>query len=117
MDTKEQIDKAMVAHGMWKMRLRIAINSGQSDFDPLVVRTDNQCEFGKWLYSLQDTSSPFYEQVRTLHASFHTAAADVLTKALNGNSKEALSSMNVGGDYDQISSALSDKLQEWKDNA
>ncbi|WP_211829255.1 CZB domain-containing protein [Kistimonas asteriae] len=117
MDIKDQIENGIIAHGVWKMRIRRAITSGQSDWEPEVVRQDNQCEFGQWLYGLEDKSSPFFEDVKSLHAEFHKTAAAVLAMALAGNKDKAIAALNVGGKYDTISHALSEKLMEWKRQA
>jgi len=43
----EEITKAIGAHGMWKQRLRQAIDTGKSEFTVERVRPDNLCDFGK----------------------------------------------------------------------
>ena len=69
---KEEIDKAIGAHGMWKTRLKQAIETGKSEVSVETIRQDNQCNFGKWLYgstlSAADKSSAQYKTVRELHA-------------------------------------------------
>ena len=50
----EQIDKAIGAHGTWKVKLRQNID-GTLALVPAEVGVDNRCEFGKWLYSLAGT--------------------------------------------------------------
>ena len=38
----DEITKAIGAHGVWKMRLRSAIDSGKADADPVEVGKDNR---------------------------------------------------------------------------
>ena len=71
---QQQITAAVSAHGQWKARLATAIKEGKSEFAPAVVRQDNQCAFGKWLYNEIDAASktdPHYAKVKALHATFH----------------------------------------------
>ena len=51
MSTTDAITKGIGAHGMWKQRILDAIKTGKSEWTPEIVCQDNQCEFGKWLYS------------------------------------------------------------------
>jgi len=105
----EQVQAAIGAHGMWKARLRQAIDTGSSDFKVDVVRQDNQCAFGKWLYGEGKGGFPSmadYEQARRLHAEFHGEAAKVLAHAVSGRPKEAHDAMQPGAPFVHVSSAL-----------
>src|SRR5208282_2704036 len=99
----QQIVKAIGAHGMWKTRLQKAIEQAVSDVSVTVVRQDNQCEFGKWLYGpdLSDDTkrSPHYEQCRRLHRDFHLAASKVLTLALANKKGEATHAMGPASEF------------------
>ncbi|MBP9864648.1 CZB domain-containing protein [Patescibacteria group bacterium] len=117
MTPEEQIDKAIGRHGMWKSELRTAIDTGQSTFDPKVVRMDNQCEFGKWL--LQDIDhdmkkSETYKTIVGYHADFHKEAARILEMALNGDRVQAEEEMNLGSKFSAMSAALTTSMVEWK---
>lgn len=48
----EEIQNAMRAHGMWKLKLKTAISSGGATLDVDVVTRDGCCDFGKWMYSI-----------------------------------------------------------------
>ena len=50
MSFQDEITKAIGAHGIWKMRLRTAIDSGKADANAADVAKDNACAFGQWLY-------------------------------------------------------------------
>lgn len=117
--TKEEIVAAINAHGQWKIRLEKAIETGTSDANPAVARTDNQCAFGKWLYGSitpKEKSSPFYNEVKELHAKFHHAAANVLELALLGKKDEAREAMGPASDYLKTSSKLITTLSRWKNS-
>ena len=114
--TLEEIQKAIGAHGLWKLRLKTAINSGSSDFSPDVVACDNKCDFGKWLH---DDSMPAdikggmpYQVITRLHAEFHRTASTVLQDALDGNT--AKSKEKLEGEFAAQSTKLISALNKWK---
>ncbi len=110
------IEKAMAAHKEWKIRLENAIETGKSEFSPAIVKTDNSCEFGKWLDSLSsaDKSSLDYQTVKGLHAEFHKVAADILQFAVLGRKEEAIKKFSFGGTYGLASSKLMNAMFDWK---
>lgn len=116
MSLTDQIDKAIAAHATWKVRLRKAIADGKSDFSPTVVSVDNQCEFGKWLYSLpaNDQEGQDWKNVREHHAKFHKEAGKVLWLALAGKKAEADTGLANGSPFAKISVELTSALMRWK---
>jgi len=116
MAAAEEINKAIGAHGMWKQRLRQAIETGKSDFTVERVRPDNLCDFGKWLYSLPaiDQTSAHWKAVRDLHGKFHTEAAHVLGLAVGGLRQEAEKKLDAGSQFIKISSDLTGAMMKWK---
>jgi Chemoreceptor zinc-binding domain len=116
-EVEQHLDKAIVAHGQWKMRLKRAIDTGSSEFVPATVSRDDQCELGKWLHTgatAQEKSSPYYGQTVQAHKQFHTVAGGVLANALAGKKDEAVASMAPGGDFARASVAVTQALQAWK---
>ena len=118
MSTKDAIAKGIGAHGMWKQRLIKAIESGESEWTPDIVCQDNQCEFGKWLYSCtpEEKSSAHFANVKDLHAQFHQSAAKVLTLALEHKKVEAEREIESGSEYAKKSNALTKEMMAWKSN-
>lgn len=116
---QSEISKAIGAHGMWKGMLRTAIETGKFDKPVEIVCQDNQCAFGRWLYSLDaDTRrGPRCQRVRTLHAEFHREAARVLELALAGRKGEADREMAFGGRFANSSAALTAEMMKWKTEA
>ncbi|MEK9142033.1 MAG: CZB domain-containing protein [Nitrospirota bacterium] len=114
---KEEINKAIGAHGMWKTRLTHAIETGKMDATVDTVRMDNQCAFGKWLYGAsldaKDKRASHYEEVRSLHAKFHQVASQVVELALAGKKQQALQLMSLEGGYTEVSSKLTAAMSAW----
>ncbi len=121
MITREAINNAIAAHGKWKTRLRQAIEKGDIEFDIEKAGTDNNCDFGKWLYSEsispEEKKTDYYNRVKTLHAEFHRsiqAAANLLS---TGKKAEALQTVNdLNGVFNKISVSLVLLLSEWRDS-
>lgn len=115
---EDQISAAIGAHGLWKGRLRAAIDNGKSDVSIDAVGDDHQCSFGKWLYgpelNAQDKSSSQYRRCVDLHRRFHAAAAAVLSFALAGKKQEASQALEGDGDFKKVSTELTRALLDWK---
>ncbi len=117
MSVHDEIDKAISAHGMWKQKLRKAIDTGESESTPDKVKMDNNCAFGKWLHERIDPSvktSAMYKEVVDLHASFHKEAGTILDLALKGEKEQANELMKLGQNFAKYSGALTIKMKEWK---
>ena len=117
MDQKEKIDAAIEAHIQWYAHLRMAVTLASSGFKPEVVRTDNNCEFGKWLYGnfpTQGNLLPLYQEIKELHARFHIEAGKILELALQKKREEALTLMDFNSEFKKISTALIEKMNHVK---
>ena len=116
MSFEDEITKAIGAHGMWKNRLRSAIDSGKADANPVDVAKDNGCPFGQWLYSstvpATARASADYSSVRKLHADFHKCAAKVLECVTHGHKAQADALM--AGEYTKVSTDLTTAMMKWK---
>jgi hypothetical protein len=112
---KQHITKFIGQHGIWKSRLRQAIDSGKNSHDIGSVRRDDQCEFGKWLKELppQDRTSQHYRSVSSLHSEFHREAARVLELVAAGKKAEAEKALGSGGSYAAASSKLTQEMTAW----
>jgi methyl-accepting chemotaxis protein len=116
MSLQDEITKAIGAHGVWKMRLRTAIDSGKADANAADVAKDNACAFGQWLYSAaipaSARASADYASVRQLHADFHRCAGKVLECVGHGDKAQA--DVLMAGDYTRISGDLTSAMMKWK---
>jgi len=117
MSTYDEIDKAIAAHGMWKQKLRVAIETGESESTPDKVKQDNNCAFGKWLHTRIDPdakNSPFYSEIVDLHAHFHKEAGGILELALKGEKEAANNLMAITKDFAKYSGELTQKMKKWQ---
>ena len=121
MSLPDEIKSAIGLHGQWKSRLDAAIATGTSEFSVSVVRQDNQCVFGKWLYGPawagEIRNSQHYKDVRELHRQFHCVAADVLALALAGKKSEAIQAMHAQSEFAQCSAKLTKAMMAWLEAA
>ena len=117
MNIKQEINLYIAQHGMWKSRLLNSLEMKTSEFDPNVVKEDNNRAFGKWLYnsiSIDLKNSPLYEDVRLTHARFHKETARILRLIMDGKINEAKRSLQMDTEYASISSKLTLLMTEWK---
>ncbi len=81
-----------------------------------LLKKDNECQFGKWLYSLSpaEMGTEDYQKVKALHADFHRIAGQILEMALTNKKAEALKMIDVGGAYIGATGKLVIALNNWK---
>lgn len=112
----EQIQNAIRAHGAWKLKLKIAVRTGETDLTPEQVKSDCNCEFGKWLYG--NTIPPKvkdgtpYSVVRKLHGEFHQSASEVLDDVISGRKEKSMERLD--GEFSTRSATLVRALTKWK---
>lgn len=110
------ITEAIGAHGAWKMRLRTAIRTQQTDITAADVRCDDRCEFGQWIHGSQidaETKADIpYQVIKRLHREFHHSAADVLDAAAHGHDEVADALMEE--EFTPRSEKLVRALTKWK---
>jgi methyl-accepting chemotaxis protein len=119
MGINEEIAKAFGAHGLWKTRIRHAIDSCKCEHSPDDVARDDKCTFGRWLHGGQLPAtvrgSKEYKSVVALHADFHQAAGEALRQALDGDRDRATATLT--GRFSQASDRLSAALVHWQRQA
>ncbi|MFZ5628707.1 MAG: CZB domain-containing protein [Spirochaetota bacterium] len=115
-DFFEQCDAAIAAHGEWKFKLLKAVDNRGEGLDAQKIALDNQCVFGRWLYSnatepLRDEAH--WQKVRSLHAEFHKTAAEVVTCCQAGEVERAKALIADNSHYALISAELAGALRAW----
>jgi len=115
----ETLQKAVASHTNWKSRLRTAITRKKFNVPPAVLKADNQCEFGKWLYgpelSNAEKRTEFYGRVVQMHSLFHREAAKVVEWAIAGQEEAAERSLGIGG-YATASADLTRAMNTWRES-
>ncbi len=101
-------DNAISAHTQWKMKLAEYISKPDHSLNPSVVGGHNACELGKWLSGegRKYANLPEFSKLVSDHAHFHKAAADVISKADNGQSMTEEVALGAHSDYASASSAV-----------
>jgi methyl-accepting chemotaxis protein len=115
---REQIEKAITAHSVWKVRLTRSIEMDHLEMNADVARLDDQCPLGQWLHQGIDPNaraSSYYQQASDLHAKFHHAAADVLALAAHRHHDEALAAMEMGTTFKSTSTHLIEVMTAWQE--
>lgn len=109
--------QAIVAHAAWKKRLRQTIETGRlaQGVEIDTAARDDACAFGKWLHSpaAPDLDAERAAAVKSLHASFHREAAQVMRVALAGDKLRAEQLMISPDGYGGIAGELTDSLIDW----
>ncbi|MEZ5933165.1 MAG: CZB domain-containing protein [Alphaproteobacteria bacterium] len=115
-DLVQQINAAIGAHGVWKLKLKTAIDLGRAEVTPDELRCDSHCAFGEWLHSdvLSESikAGKPYQVIRRIHAEFHECAADILSHAISGRKDDAKAMFDK--DYAERSGKLTQALYKWK---
>lgn len=111
----QALQEAIGAHGVWKMRLRRAVESRSTEVPVETARRDDCCALGKLLYERLPAplrNDPHYGTIRDLHRQFHAAAADALGFALDGKAAEA--NAVIDGRFASASTSLSSAVTGWR---
>ncbi|WP_420580293.1 CZB domain-containing protein [Reichenbachiella sp.] len=113
------INKAIVSHSTWKVRLKKSIESQTSEFEIDYIKSVQSCEFGQWLSANKAflASDEAYDLVVDLHQSLHEETARITEMAISGHTKTAEESIEPGSPYAKISSKLTITLMAWKKRA
>lgn len=118
MDTHE-IDDAIAAHAVWKLRLRTAIATGRIDVPVGEIRLHDACDLGRWLARTpaQPRGQDVLGAIRRAHAEFHEMAARIAELALAGRTSEAQALMSAReGAYASASARLTAAMKAWREN-
>ena len=112
----EEIKAGIGAHGAWKLKLRTAMTTGNTDLKPDVVRCDDQCALGKWLHgSTIDAQTRLgmpYKVNKRVHAEFHECAARVVELILAGQTAKAEALLE--GEFTERSEKVVRALTKWR---
>jgi hypothetical protein len=103
-------DKAIAAHSQWKGKLATYLKKPDRSLQPNEISADNKCDLGKWIVAdgAKMASDPEFSKLKSEHARFHKAAADIVRRA---NAGEAVAEETVLGSRSEFISASSAVVQ------
>jgi hypothetical protein len=117
MSLKDEIKKAVGDHGVWKNRLKDAVDTGKIDVQISIIKADKLCSFGQWLYGStiteKEKNSSHYQKVRELHAAFHEKASKVAQFAVSDQKARAMKMLEANGEFTTASAALTTSMLAW----
>ena len=84
------LDKGFAVHATIKAQLIKVIN-GEEEANPHIIKTDNNCIVGDWLYGpgSEFEDLPEYQALKEIHAQFHVEAYNALILNKTGKTTEA----------------------------
>jgi hypothetical protein len=117
MISKEEIERAIGDHALWKARFKSVLETKVPMTSIDSAAKDDRCDFGDWLHgaalSSEEKSSLRFLNVDRLHSEFHLEAAQFLALAVADNHQEALASIAPGGMFHEASAKLISAMLEW----
>lgn len=78
---------------------------------------EDTAEIRVYACSSVEKSSQHYNEVKSLHAQFHTKAADVITKALAKKKDQAPKAISPDSKYLVIPTNLTREMMTWRNNS
>jgi methyl-accepting chemotaxis protein len=107
----EEIDKAIVAHRAWVTRFRNIIEGiSRERFDPVDLRNDTICAFGRWLHGepapIADAAA--LTEIKVEHRHFHEIAAQIAIMLHQEFPRDEIDAYMT--EFDAMSKRLIDRL-------
>lgn len=112
-----QISEATNAHSAWRDKLKVAAHSGELPKPAAKIAVDDDCPFGKWIYSLEAdpsfTPCDEFHEVKRKHALFHKYAGEIAAHVECGDLSSAVAELN-SPQLGSRSFALLDAMKRWQ---
>lgn len=101
-------DEAIKAHSSWKMKLSTYLRKPDGSLKASEIQLDSKCALGQWIYGegAKWSSHPEFATLKTEHAKFHKAAAQVVIKADSGQDTSQETSLGANSEFASASSAV-----------
>lgn len=101
--------EAINVHRGWKLKLTDYLKKPDGSLKSEVVGCDNKCEMGQWIYSTDAAkyaSLPEFVTMKTEHARFHKAAAEIIKKADSGHDTTEDLALGSDSEFGVVSSSV-----------
>lgn len=111
-----KLDNAILAHHVWKNKLRAAIAS-KSQLDAATFARDDCCEIGQWLYgegSALHGSKPQFTVLIEKHKAFHIEAGKIAVQINAANFAQASRMTESGTPFAVASLAVAQAVNALK---
>lgn len=101
-------DEAVATHTKWKRKLRQDLAKHDGSLRPAEVSLDHKCVLGRWIYGegVTYSSLPEYTRLKYEHARFHMVAAELVKKAMAGESTDAETAPCSSSEFSTSSAAI-----------
>ena len=112
-------DQAIAAHSSWKRKLVNYLVKHDGSIKPHDVSVDNKCPLGQWIHGegVQYSNSPEYATLKSEHARFHKATAEVVRKANSGQPVSEETALGSKSEFTTASSAVVSAIVQMKAHA
>jgi hypothetical protein len=100
-------DEMILAHSRWKTRFRKFIETPTEDLDAETIGADDRCDLGKWIHGegSRHAGCSEYEKLKSMHAKFHAAGANVVQEVRSGSAAKAREMLDsLTGEFGRASS-------------
>lgn len=101
-------DEAIKAHSAWKMKLSNYLKKPDGSLKAADIQVDNKCILGQWIYGEGSkwNSLAEYATLKSEHAKFHRAAADIVRKADSGQSTSEETALGAKSEFGLTSNSV-----------
>jgi hypothetical protein len=101
-------DQAISAHSHWKSKLSAYIKKPDRSLSASEVMLDNKCDLGQWIHGegAKFATLPEFQSLRSEHARFHKAAAEVIRKADSGKDVSEEVSIGAKSEFSSATAAV-----------
>ncbi len=113
--TATAIQKAIGAHGTWKLKFRTAARTGVRPAPLQTIAAADQCAFARVWKALAPEleGDAGFAAIRVLHADFHASVGRIAQCIVAGDSARVSFELGEGGSFERCSLALSNRLADW----
>lgn len=109
-------EEAIQAHTAWKMKLASYLRTPDGSLNPSEVGVDNRCPLGQWIHgeAVRYADLPEYATLKSEHAKFHRAAAEVVARATSGQNVEEDIAVGSSSAFGKSSTAVVNAIMKMR---
>ncbi|MFZ0804445.1 MAG: CZB domain-containing protein [Terriglobales bacterium] len=112
-------DQAIGAHSEWKHKLSAYLVKHDGSLKVQDISPDNKCPLGQWIHGegAKYANMAEYSTLKSEHARFHLATAEVIRKADSGQSVTEETAIGAKSKFAEASSAVVTAIMAMKAHA